>query len=120
MKILIDMNLSPAWVEEFATHGIKAVHWTSIGDFDAPDKVLMKYAKDNGYIVFTHDLDFGTALALTHAEKPSVIQVRTQDVTILHMKNMIINTLLEYAVLLEKGALIIIDEQKRRVRILPL
>lgn len=78
MKILIDMNLSPEWIEEFTTHGINEVHWASIGDFDAPDKVLMKYAKDNDYVVFTHDLDFGTALALIHAEKPSVIQVRTQ------------------------------------------
>ena len=120
MKILIDMNLSPDWVEELAKHGIESVHWTLIGDFDAPDKVLIDYAKENDYVVFTHDLDFGTALALTRAEKPSVIQVRTQDVTVSHLKNMVINTLMEHTVLLEKGALIVIDEQKKRVRILPL
>ena len=62
MKILIDMNLSPEWVKEFEKNGIKAIHWSSIGDLDAPDKVLMKYAKDQDYIVFTHDLDFGTIL----------------------------------------------------------
>lgn len=32
---------------------------------------------------------------------------------------MVINTLSQHAVLLEKGALITIDEQKRRIRILP-
>ena len=29
MKILINMNLSPEWVEVLATHGINAVHWSS-------------------------------------------------------------------------------------------
>ncbi len=105
MKILIDMNLSPEWVDEFSSHGIEAVHWTSVGKFDAPDVVLMDWARMNGHIVFTHDLDFGTALALTNAEKPSVIQVRTQDVTVNHLKSMVIKTLLEHAGLLEEGAL---------------
>lgn len=120
MKILIDMNLSPEWVKEFEKNGIKAIHWSSIGDLDAPDKVLMKYAKDQDYIVFTHDLDFGTILALTHAGKPSVMQVRTQDVTVSYLKNMVLKTLLEHAILLGKGALIVIEEQKKRVRVLPL
>ena len=120
MKILIDMNLSPEWVDEFKKHGIAAVHWTSVGKFDAPDVLLMEWARNSGYIIFTHDLDFGTALALTNAEKPSVIQVRTQDVTVTHLKNMVIKTLLEHAAVLEEGALLILDEHKKRVRILPL
>ena len=120
MKILIDMNLSPEWVDEFSNYGIEALHWTSVGKFDAPDVLLMERARDNDYIVFTHDLDFGTALALTNAEKPSVIQVRTQDVTVNHLKSMVIKTLLEHAALLEEGALLILDEHKKRVRILPL
>ena len=76
--ILIDMNLSPEWVEEFRLHNIEAVHWSDAGMFDAPDSIIMDWARKHSYIVFTHDLDFGTALALTKAEKPSVIQVRTQ------------------------------------------
>ncbi len=32
MKILIDMNLSPLWVDTFAKHAIEAIHWSSIGD----------------------------------------------------------------------------------------
>jgi predicted nuclease of predicted toxin-antitoxin system len=76
--------------------------------------------KKNEYVVFTHDLDFGTALALTKAEKPSVIQVRTQNVTVPHLSKMIIPTLEDYADLLAKGALLIIDEDKKRIRILPL
>lgn len=120
MKILIDMNLSPAWVEEFKIHEIEAVHWSNVGKFDAPDVILMNWARDNQYIVFTHDLDFGTALALTKADKPSVIQVRTQNVTIEHLSKMVFSTIATYEDLLNKGALLVLDEDKRRIRILPL
>ena len=69
MKILIDMNLSPDWREILARHGWEAVHWSSVGKSNAPDKTILQYAMDNGYVVLTHDLDFGAilaALAPTH------------------------------------------------------
>src|SRR5215210_1450573 len=120
MKILVDMNLSPDWVEVFARHGLSAVHWSTVGDPRAEDPVLMQWARDNDYIVFTHDLDFGTLLALTQAESPSVVQVRTQDVTPQYLEAMVVDALKNYESLLEAGALIVLDEAKSRVRILPL
>jgi len=120
MKILIDMNLSPDWVREFKRLNFEAVHWSMIGKPDAADAVLMNWARENNYIVFTHDLDFGTALALTKAEKPSVIQVRTQNVTVSHLSKMVTTTIEKYADLLNAGALLILDENKQRIRILPL
>ena len=80
----------------------------------------MDWARKNDHIVFTHDLDFGTALALTRAEKPSVIQVRTQNVTVTHLSKMIIPILRDYVELMENGALLVIEEDKSRLRILPL
>jgi predicted nuclease of predicted toxin-antitoxin system len=120
MKILIDMNLSPEWVQEFKLYKIEAVHWSTVGKFDAPDLILMSWARENEHIVFTHDLDFGTALAITKAEKPSVIQVRTQNVTVSHLSKMVISVVETYADLLIKGALLVLDEYKERIRILPL
>jgi predicted nuclease of predicted toxin-antitoxin system len=120
MKILIDMNLSPDWVQEFKRFNIAATHWSPVGKFDAPDSALMDWAKKNDHIIFTHDLDFGTALALTKAEKPSVIQVRTQNVTISHLSKMVISAIKIYSDLLLVGALIVLDEDKKRMRILPL
>jgi len=120
MKILVDMNLSPDWVEVFARHGASAVHWSTVGDPRAKDPVLMQWAREKDYIVFTHDFDFGTLLALTEAESPSAIQVRTQDVTPQYLEAMVIGALKKYESLLEAGALIVLDEGKSRVRILPL
>ena len=120
MKILVDMNLSPDWVEVFEQHGLGAVHWSTIGDPRAEDPILFQWARENDYVIFTHDLDFGTLLALTQAESPSVIQVRTQDVTPRYLEEMVIGALNGYESLLEVGALIVLDEGKSRVRILPL
>ncbi len=120
MKILVDMNLSPDWVTVLTNHGISAVHWSTVGDPRAEDSVIMDWARKNGYVVFTHDLDYGMALALTKMESPSVIQVRTQDVTPVHLERVVVEVLANNEALLETGALIIVDEGRSRVRILPL
>ena len=41
----------------------------------------MAFARTNGYVVLTHDLDFGAILAATRGDKPSVVQIRTDDVS---------------------------------------
>jgi predicted nuclease of predicted toxin-antitoxin system len=120
MKILIDMNLSPDWVAAFAAENIESAHWSVIGDPRAEDTKIMEYARANGYIVFTHDLDFGTILALTQAMSPSVVQVRAQNILPSHLANIIIGVLRNNETVLSQGALIVVDEGKERVRILPL
>lgn len=80
----------------------------------------MAWAKEHGCAVFTHDLDFGSLLALTQAEGPSVIQVRTQDVTPAAIGKLVINALRQFQTELEQGALIVLDESRSRARILPL
>ncbi len=39
----------------------------------------MDWAAAHEYVVFTHDLDFGTMLALSHKAGPSVLQVRGEN-----------------------------------------
>jgi predicted nuclease of predicted toxin-antitoxin system len=119
VKLLIDMNLSPDWVGVFAREGWEAAHWSTTGDPRAQDRVLMAWAKDNGFIVFTHDLDFGALLAITRAEGPSVIQVRTQDIMPQRLSGRLVKILRQYESTLAKGALITVDETRDRVRILP-
>jgi len=119
VKLLIDMNLSPEWVGVFTREGWEAVHWSMTGDPRAHDSVLMEWAKEKGYIVFTHDLDFGALLAVTRAEGPSVIQVRTQDIMPQSLGSRLVKILRQYESTLTKGALITVDETRDRVRILP-
>lgn len=91
MKILIDMNLSPDWTAAFAAAEIESIHWSTVGDPRAEDIEIVEYARTNGCVVFTHDLDFGTILALTHAAGPSVIQVRAQDILPSNLSNTLIS-----------------------------
>ena len=53
MKILVDMNLSPDWVDVLSKDGFETTHWSAIGDPHADDSILMDWARVNGYIVFT-------------------------------------------------------------------
>lgn len=120
IKLLVDMNLSPQWVEVFKRNGWEAAHWSSIGDPDAPDRVIMEWARRNHHVVVTHDLDFGTVLALTHDEGPSVIQVRAKDVFPSHLEELMTRILRQYEERLRSGALVVVDEASARIRILPI
>ena len=120
MKLVIDMNLSPEWVAVLQRHGFEAVHWSSVGNHRARDAEIVAWARDTGHMVFTHDLGFGALLAATDAHGPSVIQVRTQDVTPAHLEHVLVAALGAHAAALEDGALVTVDEARARVRILPL
>jgi len=120
MKIVIDMNLPTLWTEVLTVNGLVAIHWRNIGPKTASDSEIMQWARDHGYVVFTHDLDFGTLLALTQAESPSVLQVRTQNVTPKHLQKLVLEVLEKFAMPLEQGALIVVHEDKVKVRLLPL
>jgi len=120
MKILIDMNLPPSWVEFLTKKGFEAVHWSKIGDFGATDVVILEWAKKHDHVVFTHDLDFGDLVAATRGEGPSVIQIRTQDTFPESSGEIITKALNQFENELEKGALLSVDLHKARVRILPL
>lgn len=120
IKILIDMNLSPDWVPLLQDAGFRATHWSTVGPPHATDRSLMDWAGSNGYVVFTHDMDFGTMLALTHKTGPSVLQVRGQDVLPKHMGNLVIAALGQHESDLEEGALVVVEAGRNRVRILPI
>jgi predicted nuclease of predicted toxin-antitoxin system len=119
VKLVIDMNLSVEWVAELAQHGWSAIHWSTVGDQRAEDSAIMAWALANGYVVFTHDLDFGTMLALTHATGPSVLQVRGQNVLPEDMGPLLVAALSQHDVALAAGALVVVDQKKSRVRVLP-
>jgi len=93
MKILIDMNLSPQWRQVFEQEGIEALHWSEVVDPRATYRQILAWARDHGFVVFTHDLDFGHLLALTHAAGPSVIQVRSEDVMPDAIKSVVLQAL---------------------------
>ena len=120
MRLLIDMNMSPDLCSKFQAVGREALHWSALGAPNAPDPTIMAYAKRHGLVVLTHDLDFGAILAATRAEGPSVVQIRTEDVMSDRFVSVVSIALTRFESELTAGALVIVDEGRSRVRILPI
>jgi len=118
MKIIIDMNLSPLWVTYFLENGVEAQHWSSVGNPNDPDVVILDWANQNQAIVFTNDLDFGAILAASQAKSPSVFQVRTQDLLPQVIGEIVLENLRKFASELESGVLISLDLNRAKIRIL--
>ena len=120
LRLVIDVNLSPEWVPVLTEAGFDTVHWAQVGDPSATDREIMDRAVNNGYVVFSHDLDFSTMLALTHAGGPSLVQLRGPKVLPEQISEPLIQSLRRFQVDLDAGALLLIEPGRSRVRILPL
>jgi predicted nuclease of predicted toxin-antitoxin system len=120
MRVLVDMNLSPRWVGLLAAAGFDSVHWSSVGACDAPDSTIMAYGAAHGCVVLTHDLDFGAILAATGGSKPSVVQLRADDVRPEAVGTQVVAALQQMAGELDDGALLTVDTNRSRMRLLPL
>jgi predicted nuclease of predicted toxin-antitoxin system len=120
MKVLADMNIPQDWIPMLESYGWETVHWSEIGDMRASDTEIMSWALNNGFVVFTHDLDFSAILATTHALGPSVIQIRAQDIMPRSMERALVAALQQFEQTLEDGALMVVDHSRARVRVLPL
>jgi predicted nuclease of predicted toxin-antitoxin system len=120
MRLLVDVCLSPEWVDFFRSHGIDSIHWTEIGACDAEDSALFCYAQENGMVIFTHDLDFGTILAHTRSCTPSVVQARVQDPIPGQIGSLVLQLLKQFESQLNQGAIVTLATDRLKVRILPI
>jgi predicted nuclease of predicted toxin-antitoxin system len=132
IRLVIDVNLSPVWVEFLANHGWLAVHWSTVGDSRARGRTVTTWAREHGHVVFTHDLDFGTLLALTRETGPSVFKFAPMIVFTEQIGLIVVATIRTYEsqrrrgpcparrMRLHEGAIVTVDELRGRVRILPI
>jgi predicted nuclease of predicted toxin-antitoxin system len=120
MNFLVDMNLSPDWIPILVAASHTAVHWSTVGDIRAFDPELMDWARTNDHIILTHDLDFGTLLAQTRASRPSVVTIRADDPTPGTIGNQVLAAIQQHATELVAGALVMVDVNRSRVRVLPI
>jgi predicted nuclease of predicted toxin-antitoxin system len=120
VKLLVDMNLSPVWASYLVGEGFEAIHWTEVGEPRATDKEILAWARDHHHAVFTHDLDFSVLLALAGDVGPSVVQVRTLELTPDGIGADVVRALREHADALARGAILTLDARSARVRVLPI
>lgn len=80
----------------------------------------MTFAAANDYVVLTNDLDFAAILASSRHKKPSVAQIRAQDLSPDVIGKRIVAALRHVQKELEAGALLTIESDRTRLRMLPL
>jgi len=120
MNILVDMNLSPTWVDFLISAGFEACHWSKVGSPDAHDETVMKWAVDHGHVLLTSDLDFGAILAATRRKRPSVLPLRSDALIHQTVGGIVLAAIRQAERELTEGALISIESTRARLRILPL
>lgn len=120
MKLLVDMNLSPRWIPFLTNQGLDAVHWSSLGEATASDTQIMEFAAQRGFVVVTHDLDFSAILAATQGRKPSVVQIRMDDIGLQSAGPRVTAALKQTESELQQGALLTVEQHRTRIRSLPI
>lgn len=120
MRLLVDVNLSTKWVEYLSAHGHEAAHWSSLGNPSAKDAEILEHAAKHGYVILTHDLDFGALLAQATSQYPSVVQLRCQDPMPDTAGPTLIAALKTAEEYILSGALVSVDDRQHRIRILPI
>jgi predicted nuclease of predicted toxin-antitoxin system len=118
VKIIVDVNLSPEWVTVLRDTGHEAVHWSKIGPQDADDEEIVLWAERDAAIILTRDLDFGAYLVVAGRTRPSVVQVRAKRTSAGRYARLVLQALEQTRFELEQGALVTVDFERIRVRLL--
>ncbi len=121
MRLLIDMNLTPRWVEHLNGAGHEAQHWSSIGSASAKDREICQHAREHGFVLITNDLDFPQILAHTGDARPSVVLLRGEPLVPEFRGGALLQALADCERDLLQGAVVTLDWSGRpRARVLPL
>ena len=114
------MGVSLSTVRALRSAGHDAVHLRDEGLIRLPDADILKKARHEQRVVLTFDLDFGNLLAIGAHSFPSIIIFRLHNETPDSVTAHLLQLLAQRSVEIEKGALVIVEDARHRMRRLPL
>jgi predicted nuclease of predicted toxin-antitoxin system len=121
VNFLIDNPLSPRVAVGLRAAGHDAVHVLDYGMHAATDEAIFERAALESRVVVSADTDFGTLLALREATSPSVILLRAASLRRADDQvALILVALPSTETALRRGAIVILERHRLRLRDLPI
>ncbi len=119
MRILADIPIGRSTVEFLRSNGHDVVHAVEALRPDAPDHDLVRLAAEDSRAILCFDLDFSALVARSGQSLPSVITLRLAKRHALAVNFAITRCLSEIEEDVRAGSLVTTEDQRVRVRRLP-
>jgi predicted nuclease of predicted toxin-antitoxin system len=120
MRFLADMGISQGVVDWLCAEGHDAKHLGTEGLQRMPDDQIFAKAGNENRIVLTFDLDFGEIVALLGRQQTSVILFRLHNTRTANVIKRLQRVLEESEKPLAEGAIVVVEDSRHRVRLLPI
>jgi predicted nuclease of predicted toxin-antitoxin system len=121
LRFLVDNALLPEVARALSDEGCDAVHVRDLDLQAAADEELFELAATGERVIVSADTDFGTLLALRRAREPSVILFRrASGRRAPEQARLLVENLAAMSTGLEEGAVAILEENRIRLRRLPI
>jgi predicted nuclease of predicted toxin-antitoxin system len=120
MKLILDEGMPLRAAAMLRQAQVDAWHVLEVGMQGASDQAILDRARLDGAMIATLDADFHQILAITGADRPSVIRVRIECLQAQQLAELLLNLLQRIGEDLSTGVAVSIDRKQIRLRRLPL
>jgi predicted nuclease of predicted toxin-antitoxin system len=121
VKFLLDENQSPQIARLLVGAGHDAIHVRDVHLRTSLDIEVLAAARHDGRVLISGDTDFGELLAISNAAGPSIVLLRRQGQRRAdEIASLILANLDAITSDLESGAVVVFDDERIRIRRLPL
>lgn len=120
MLFLADMGVGAKVVNWLRDQGHNATHLSDESLQRMPNGEIFSKAISEKRVILTFDLDFGEIAALSKGEEASVIVFRLHNTRVDNVIKRLSHVLPPVTVALEKGAVVIVEDSRYRIRSFPI
>lgn len=120
MKLLLDQGLPRSAAMLLQECGYESFHVADMGLSASTDEEILDWASKRNFTVVTLDADFHALLALSVADKPSVIRIRIEGLKATPLVKILQTVIKNCETEILSGVAITVDANRIRLRNLPL